>query len=362
MAEHRKPARNALQLTLFEIDEDGKSTNTIDLYDIAPRFVFYTSSREAGRYLDAVTREFEHAGKKYVLTLKPARVIRPDGSQVDEFPGEREQIVEEVLRRLAVERGRLELVDNDTVLLRFSLNEIRAELERVHHSHRLDEIKEALMILHGSIVEIVRIDQKTTKVLSSSAFPVLALRSRDDEDGETCLQFNPLVARALRQLEFRQVSYECLMRIGNPLSRWLYKRLCQNVAHGGEAGIQSIAATEIARDSGMSTWSRWRDALRHISEAVDTLVCDGVLSRADRDIVQEGRRKADIIYHMHASPEFLAQLHRAERFADDNRRELARATGGAAPERFVLIDASAATGIRKRRSRQMLLEQQAVES
>ena len=126
--------------------------------------------------------------------------------------------------------------------------------------------------------------------------------------------------------------------------------------------IQSIAATETARDSGMSTWSRWRDALRHISEAVDTLVCDGVLSRADRDIVQEGRRKADIIYHMHASPEFLAQLHRAERFADDNRRELARATGGAAPERFVLIDASAATGIRKRRSRQMLLEQQAVES
>jgi hypothetical protein len=132
MAEHRKLARNALQLALFEIDEDGKRKNTIDLYDIAPRFVFYTSNREAGRYLDAVTREFEHAGKKYVLTLKPARVIRPDGSQVDEFPGEREQIVEEVLRRLAVERGRLELVDHDTVLLRFSLNEIRAELERVH--------------------------------------------------------------------------------------------------------------------------------------------------------------------------------------------------------------------------------------
>jgi hypothetical protein len=165
----------------------------------------------------------------------------------------------------------------------------------------------------------------------------------------------------LRHLEFRQVSYECLMRIGNPLSRWLYKRLCQNTAHGGEAGIQSIAATEIARDSGMSTWSRWRDALRHMTEAVDTLVRDGVLFRADKDIVQEGRRKVDIIYHMHASPEFLAQLRRAERFADDNRRELARATSGGAPERFIPIDASVATAIRKRRSRQ-LLEQQDVES
>ena len=362
MTEHRKLARNALQLALFEIDEDGKSTNTIDLYDIAPRFVFYTSNREAGRYLDAVTREFEHAGKKYVLTPKPARVIRPDGSQVEEFPGEREQIVEEVLRRLAVERGRLELVDHDTVLLRFSLNEIRAELERVHHSHRLEEIKEALMILHGSIAEIVRIDQRTTKLLSSSAFPVLAMRSRDDEDGETFLQFNPLVARALRQLEFRQVSYESLMRIGNPLSRWLYKRLSQNVAHGGEPQTQSIAATEIARDSGMPQWSRWRDALRHISEAVDILVHDGVLSHVDSDVVQEGRRKADIIYHMHASPEFLAQLYRSKRFADENRRELARAAGGAAPDRFVPIDVSAVTAIRKRRSRQTLLEQQGVEN
>jgi hypothetical protein len=73
----------------------------------------------------------------------------------------------------------------------------------------------------------------------------------------------------------------------------------------------------------MPQWSRWRDALRHISEAVDILVHDGVLSRVDGDIVQEGRRKVGIIYHMHASPEFLARLYRSKRFADDNRRELA---------------------------------------
>jgi hypothetical protein len=78
--------------------------------------------------------------------------------------------------------------------------------------------------------------------------------------------------------------------------------------------------------------------------------------------VQEGRRKADIIYHMHASPEFLAQLYRSKRFADDTRREFLQAAGDAAPDRFVPIDVSAVTAIRKRRSRQTLLEQQGVEN
>jgi hypothetical protein len=102
--------------------------------------------------------------------------------------------------------------------------------------------------------------------------------------------------------------------------------------------------------------------LRHISEAVDTLVHDGVLSRVDSDIVREGRRKVDIIYHLHASPEFLAQLYRSERFADDNHHELAWAAGGPVPDRFIPIDVSAVSAICKRRSRQTLLEQQGVEN
>ena len=82
-----------LQITAFELDDD-RYTNTIDLYDIAPRFVFYKDQKD-GTFLKSLRREFEHGGVTYQLLLRPGRVVRPDGEE-EAYPGEREQIIEAV--------------------------------------------------------------------------------------------------------------------------------------------------------------------------------------------------------------------------------------------------------------------------
>ncbi len=124
-----------LQLALWEVPEPDR-TNMVALYDIAPRFCFDTrDGGEGSRKL--IEREFTFGAKRYKITLKPTQVRTPDGTIVDRYLGEREQIVEEVIRRIAGNRSRLRLHDGVKVRFPFTVSEIRDELSRVRHSYSL---------------------------------------------------------------------------------------------------------------------------------------------------------------------------------------------------------------------------------
>ncbi|MGO4572651.1 hypothetical protein [Microvirga sp. 2TAF3] len=311
------------QLLQFE-NQDPQRTNTIDLWDVAPRGVFYTTAndREAGKYLKIVEREFEHCGKFYKLQIKPARLKRA-GQETEEYPGEREQLVEEVVRRLAQETGRLRLENRD-LWMSFSINEITAELARTGHRYSWSEVREALQILHLSTVEIMRVDRDHTSstgsavtVISASAFPQLAFRERGREFSETTVQFNALLTNAIKHLEFVQLDYDTIMGLKGPVPRWLYKRLSHNVFFGGqEAHLQVLTASDLYRGCGLAPRSRKRDELRKITGAIDALKAAGVIDVYDVEEVHDGidrRRKEDIVYTVHLSAAFVKDITIAKR-------------------------------------------------
>ena len=345
-----------LQLILFETQdaEDGRYTNTINLYDIAPRFVFYTDGRSEGGYLKSIRRNFEHGGTTYKLLLRPGRLVRADGSEREEFPGEREQIVEAVMQRIASDRARLS-VQNAKVRLTFSLYEIREELRKVRHLYSLDEIKDALTVLHTAVVEITRTEGKNQTVLSSSSFPVLALRRKDDQES-AFLEFNPLVENAIKNLHYRRINYDWLMRISHPLSRWLYLKLCQGIndAGGGGHPVVSMTAMQIARDGPMSQRNRQRDTLRYVNNAVDVLIREGFLEDLGDDgqqVVKEGRRKADVAFDLMPTQRFLEDIRRAEALVADGKERLREAAGTDFPSCFVDVERNAVYVIKSRRRR-----------
>jgi hypothetical protein len=303
------------QLLQFE-NTDPTRTNTIDLWDVAPRGVFYTSAsdREGGKYLRTVERDFEHCGKLYRLQIKPARLKR-GGQETEEYPGEREQLVEEVVRRLAQESGRLRLENRD-LWMTFSINEITAELARTGHRYSWAEVKEALQILHLSTVEITRVDSdarsptsKTTTMISASAFPQLAFREQGREHSETTVQFNALLTNAIKHLQFLQIDYDTIMSLKGPVPRWLYKRLSHNVFFGGrEAHVQVLTASELYRGCGLPPRSRKRDELRKITTAIDALKAAGVISDFETEEINDGidrRRKDDLVYTVKLSQNFV---------------------------------------------------------
>ena len=114
--EQRKP--QAAQLALWETSDQTK-TNMVALYDLAPRFVFEVF--EGAEKPKIIEREFGFGGKRYRISLKPTTIKGPHGT-TEKYLGEREQIVEEVIRRIATDRSRLTVRDGVKVRFPFYPN------------------------------------------------------------------------------------------------------------------------------------------------------------------------------------------------------------------------------------------------
>lgn len=395
---------SALQLVLFEaLDGDAAGagrtakdlqSNLIALYDVAPKYVFASyASRDGGRssamaggrstevaaertgFIPSVAREFTYRGSTFGLTIQPARLSRiaedvapgevPKLVEFEVFPAEREQVVEQVVRRLAMDRSRLRLSGEkrDQVQMRFSLLEIKRELRAVGHTLATDEIKEALTILARSRIIITPVDASSRKgrpmhLLESTTFPVLVIRqpTGGEDEGETYLQFNPLVADAIRKLEFKPVSYHWLMRLKSPTSRWLYNYLSAEYDVAGladEDGARAVtlSADQIVRNSGMNVWSRLRDTLRAVTAAVDALVDEGILDGVEKVYQKTGNRIDDIEYVMVPSRRFLDQMHHSNTVQRANVATAKAVTGSdESPRGFVPVSPGQAMDVRRRRA------------
>ncbi|KAA0574385.1 plasmid replication protein [Azospirillum sp. B21] len=395
-----------LQGTLFEhIDAaTGRrhNVNMVSLYDLAPKYVFDSPESKANGQsahglepkdaavqddrLPMIHRQFSFADQIYHLTVVPARIQRrvkgkdgrfvrdADGThvveEIDAYPGEREQIIEDVIRKLASDPSRLS-VDNGEAILRFSLYEVWQELRSVRHTLSIPEIKEALMVMRRCTIQIERRGRRKV-MMDSGIFAGLGLRQRpsevddaddasilDDESGdaETFVQFNMMLREAIRRVDWHSISYEALMKIRNPFSRWLFKRIAETLRQDPSQSVVHITARDIIRDSGMSEWSRFRDMRLRIHDVVKALadVQIGALDRIEIEEIKEGRKYVDVEYTLSPSQSFLDQIRRAVAERVVNERELSLVVNNedldeaGRPKRFVPVTPETASQSRRRR-------------
>jgi hypothetical protein len=301
-------------------------TQMVALYDVAPKFNFGAPETGESR-MKMIEREFDFAGARYRITLKPTRVKLPDGSIEDRYLGEREQIVEDVVRRLATKHGRLTLRDQTKVRASFTINEVKGELARVKHGLTHRQIVEALVALNEVRIQIEFIDVKGSPILSAPAFPVLVMRRQGEEDRETYVEFNPLVSEAIRLLNFDEVDYETLMKIRDPVGRLLFKRLQAQVKASGSPFL-NLSAREIRRDSGMAEWKDRSGLLRRVKQSVEALVACDVIEHLAVDPVRDGRQIVDLRFSLSVSADFMAKIHASTRADKDNEREFLRISKG----------------------------------
>ena len=99
-----KPEQLGLFQTFVPEDEE-KYSNTIELYDAVPKYFSHTRGmaalRESGKYLPILDREFEHRGEVYKVQIHPARIRYKDKQEKEFYPSQREELVEEALRKIA---------------------------------------------------------------------------------------------------------------------------------------------------------------------------------------------------------------------------------------------------------------------
>ena len=94
------------QLDLFQtLDQDQeKYSNTVELYDMMPKYYFGGVERFGGKYLDILQRNFECRKKEYKLNIHPAAILQRDGTTMHYYPSQREELVEDVLRKFAANK------------------------------------------------------------------------------------------------------------------------------------------------------------------------------------------------------------------------------------------------------------------
>lgn len=171
-----------VQMELFEaiMPAEKQFSSTIEFYDFCPKYFYWRVERLQDKFLDRLERDFECRGSNYRLSIDPAKIKDSDGVVRDYFPGVVEELVEDALRKLAVDGHGLFLDDQAAVT--FTLYELQQELKKTGHTYSLDQIKKALMVCVGTTIHLTTASGET--VFSDHLFETVGLNTREDWKGQ----------------------------------------------------------------------------------------------------------------------------------------------------------------------------------
>jgi hypothetical protein len=310
------------QLSLFQtfLPNSDKYSNTIELYDAIPKFstkrlMLKKRIGPEGQevFLPTLERKFKYKDTDYILKMKPARTTNKKKEEIEYYPSEREELVEEALRKLACDPlngAYIGLLAG----VQFTMYELREELRKRGHSISLDDLKKSLLICRSVGLNITARGGDET-IMDSSIFPLVVISSRKnwkaDPKGSRCfVQFNPLVTASIEALTFRQFDYETLMSYKMQLSRWLHKRLYHNYINAGMLNTYHFRLSSVKRDSGLLNNQRISQDIKYLERSLEELAEKNVIWGFDKEVRRAERNNqiADVLYTLKASMDFIKEM------------------------------------------------------
>jgi hypothetical protein len=287
-----------VQMELFEalMPAEKQFSNTIEFYDFCPKYVYWRVERLQDKFLDRLERDFECRGQTYSISIDPAKIKDSDGVVRDYFPGVVEELVEDALRKLAVDGHGLFLDDQAAVT--FTLYELQQELKKTGHSYSLDQIKKALMVCVGTTIHLTTLSGET--VFSDHLFETVGLNTREDWKGQgkktkAFVRFNSLVTKSIKEGSWRQFNYEVSMRFKHVVSRQLNKRMSHNFTQANLAANYNISLSTMIRDFGLTPYKYMRDNLRYVKKALDEMVKKRVIRGYEVKNIYSEKRKNKLV-------------------------------------------------------------------
>lgn len=325
---------NSRQMDLFrgllcntEAERDSLS-NVFDLWDSIPRYVVSRQQqdkwRKAGTFPMLHEVPFHYRGRKLTATIQPAAVKGRDGTIRSYFPSANEELIEDVLRKIATDQnnGYYDPKERRSGVV-FTLHMVRKELERRRHGRTYSEIILSLEIMARSVIITTTTDGRDGEFTSNSLylnnlFRVSKGRLAEDPEAKWFADFHPFASRALDELTYRQFNYARLMSHKSQLARWLNKVLSLKYLNASFMHPFEIRLSTITRDSGLlQGYGRLRDAVAAVDSAFEELKdCQPPLFGCppDKKLAQGARGKiVDAVYTLHPSREFVAEVKAASK-------------------------------------------------
>ena len=323
------------QLSLFQGflantgDEREALSNAVDLWDSIPRYavsrVRMNAMRTPEGFLAVMETPFHYRGRELTARIYPAQVKGADGKWASYYPSAREELVEHALRKISTEQ-QAGFFDQPNYRsgAKFSLYQLRRELEQQGHSLRYDELVQSLDILSLSSIEIEGTTADGDEAFARSTYlaALSGVRRKDyeaDRSARWAAQFHPLVTQSIDQVTYRQFNYQRLMRCTTQLSRWLIGQLVLKYTQAALSNSFEMRYSTIKRDSALlSGYKLERQAVAALDAAWQELKTLGALTSIKKAEQRGARAKLeDVVYTLYPSREFTAEQKAANRRQSD---------------------------------------------
>ena len=287
------------QLSLFSLLENDRDdySHTIELYDFLPKFVYGKPDRISGKFLETIERDFVCRKNNYRLRMTPARIKDANGVERDTYPGKREEMIEDALRKMAADgRNAKAIYLNGQLSVVFSRFALQKELEEHGHTYDYRQIEEAIITLFSVSIEVTREDDDIT--FAFHPIEAYGFKGREGED-VTFVKFSPLVTESIQKNAFRLVNYQQLMGYKTTIARLLHKRMSHNFSQAGKNEVYHISTNTIYRDFGLKKLSNLGLQVIEVKKALEELIeAKVVLSYEAKEVFDPKRknRKIDCVF------------------------------------------------------------------
>ena len=275
---------------------------TFDLWDAIPKFVL--SKTRYHKQATVFETSFVWDDKTIPVEIMPALIRRSAASTVLEavLPGPREELVWRILIEMAAEQSMPQLYEAKVDKLRygrvdFTLNGLRDRLASRGKGYRLDELREALVVLKRAECHVkhLNIPDSYDNYLTSLYFAGESIA--DGEALTHCVAFlNPIVTNSILNLECCPIDSEKVCNLNHSLARWLitkisnrYRQAEQDDAQKGK-GYPLLLTTIIQEACLVATErTKLRDQAVRVREALNELAESGYLCGFPRAYDEEPR-------------------------------------------------------------------------
>jgi hypothetical protein len=303
-----------LQLMLFELEpEDKDYSQTVELYDFIPKYNWGKSKRIEGEFLRTIKREFECRGRRYHLTLMPARIEDGKDGSKEYYPSQREELVEDALRKMMTERQSL-LLDGEAGIA-FTLYQLQKELSEKGHTYSYEELKDAIRVLNGT--DIILKDE--TETVESAFSPIESYGfAGEGKETKTFVRFSPLVTHSIKAGNFRMINYDKAMSFKSVIARQLLKRMSHHYIQASLTNPYDIRLTTIIRDFGLTLQRRIQYNLDEVENALEMMKEKNVIInfKIDKTYELKPRRKLlDAKISIQPHPHFIEDIVKANKNA-----------------------------------------------
>lgn len=305
-------------LRTFVSNNPNDESNTIGWWDQIP--IYFISGARAKELRDpngrsgTVTWSYtrREAGKtiKCAVRIQPASIF-VDGVETSVFPGQSEQLIEEVLKKLLTDKSlAYGNAKEGNLLIKFSTNLIAKELKARGKERNYYEIVDSLTIMNRCIISVTENEEE---VYSGSLLGDLVMVSRDKYeskhgDDKMCMARLPFpIAFAISKYEYRQFDYKIWFQFKSALTRWIYKRIVNNWKHASRSveDAYTISFEEIRQSSALLQQKEERSNRRKVKETLDELVDNNVLTHYETSSEKKGNVVISQKYVLYPSEDFV---------------------------------------------------------